>query len=297
VDEGERAPEVILGGSVVKLGYSTYGMRGLDVFEALPRLRSMGYEAMEICVREGGATAADVFDAAARRKLVECFRDLGFPPPPLMESVSVCAEGSQKDAMQERAAATFSMASDVNFGDTLAVVTTTVGIPEPSWDTGRQLIRDGFLELADLASEHDVVVAAEAHVGGVFDTAEKAVWLMEQTRHEHLKLNFDISHFAVQGYDLHRCVDLCVPYAVHTHVKDGYMVDDRVQFQLPGEGNLDLAEYVRAVTRAGLKVPVYVEVSRQLSELPDYDPWHAAEFCYRALDEARKAAGARSPEA
>ena len=41
------------GGSILKLGYGTYGMHGLDVFEAVPRLRDIGYEAVEICVRDG----------------------------------------------------------------------------------------------------------------------------------------------------------------------------------------------------------------------------------------------------
>ena len=95
------------------------------------------------------------------------------------------------------------LASDLNFGDGLLPVTTTLGSPEPPWETGRETIRDGFLQLADLAAEYNVVVAAEAHAGATFDTLEKAAWLMNQTRHEHLKLNFDISHFVAQGIDLH----------------------------------------------------------------------------------------------
>ena len=63
-------------------------------------------------------------------------------------------------------------------------MTTTVGDPNPDWDTGKHLVRDGFLELADLASRHNVIVAAEPHAGGDFNTPEKAVWLMENTRHD-----------------------------------------------------------------------------------------------------------------
>ena len=278
----------------MKLGYSTYAMKDLDVFEVLPRLRSIGYEAMEICARDGWQTAADRFDATQRRRLVDSLKQMDFPSPPLMDSLSVCAEGDERDAMLDRAHATFALARDLNFGDGPLPVTTTVGSPEPSWETGRETIRDGFLELADLAAEYNVVVAAEAHAGATFDTPDKAVWLMNQTRHEHLKLNFDISHFVAQGIDLHHSVALCVPHAVHTHIKDGYTVDGRVQFQLPGEGDMDLTEYMSAVQEAGLAVPVYVEVSRMLSELPGYDPWRAAEFCYQALDRARQAALSRA---
>ena len=277
----------------MKLGYSTYAMQTVDAFEALPRLQSIGYEAMEICVRDGWQTEVAAFDGPSRQRLVDLIRELGFPPPPLMDTINVCVQGDERESMLARAAGTFSMARDVNFGDGPLPVTTTLGSPPPAWESGRDLIRDSLVELADLAAHYDVIVAIEPHVGNPFDTPEKAVWLMEQTDHDHLKLNFDISHFVVQGIDLRHSVNLCVPYAVHTHIKDGYMTDGKVQFQMAGEGDLDLTEYMAAVQEAGLKPPVYVEVSRMQSELPDYDPWHAAEFCYQALDRARREAAAR----
>ena len=149
------------------------------------------------------------------------------------------------------------------------------------------------MRVADLAGEYNVIVAAEPHAGGEFDTPEKAVWLMQQTRHDYLKLNFDISHFVCQGIDLQRSVDLCVPYAVHTHVKDGYMENGNVRYQLPGDGEMDLTAYMKVVSDAGLKVPVYVEVSQQLSMLAGYDPWTTAERCFQALDRARREAESR----
>ena len=82
---------------------------------------------------------------------------------------------------------------------------------------------------------------------GNFNTPEKAVWLMENTRHDHLKLNFDISHFVAQGIDMQRSIDLCVPYAVHTHIKDGYTEDGSVHYLLPGDGEMDLVDYMVSV--------------------------------------------------
>jgi hypothetical protein len=52
---------------------------------------------------------------------------------------------------------------------------------------------------------------------------------------------------------------------------------------------MDLGQYMAAVNRGGLTVPVYVEVSRQISERPGYDPWSVAEYCYKVLDVARRA--------
>lgn len=278
---------------MLKLGYSNYGMKEFDVFQTLPRLRSIGYEANEICVRDGWQTAAHHFDKGARRRLVLEYQRLGFPPPPLMEALEVSATGPERAAMLERARESFTMARDLNFGDSPAVVTTTVGALKRPWNDILNDVLTAFIELADVASSFNVVVAIEAHAGSELNTPEKVVWLVERARHDHLKLNFDISHFVVQGIPVQRCVDLCLPHTVHTHVKDGRMVDGRVRYQLPGEGNMDLVHYLRAVTRAGLIPPVFVEVSRQISEAKGFDAWHAAEFCYRALDRARREADAQ----
>ncbi len=96
--------------SGVRLGYSNYGMRTVDVFAALPRLQSMGYGAIEICARDGWQTAADRFGASERRRLAALLRKTGFPPAPVMESLSVCAMGRDATAMLRRAEDTFALA-------------------------------------------------------------------------------------------------------------------------------------------------------------------------------------------
>ena len=62
----------------MKLYYSTYGMKQLDVFEALPRLKDMGYEGMEIAVSPSWPTEPVSMDAAARKKLADLFHTLGW---------------------------------------------------------------------------------------------------------------------------------------------------------------------------------------------------------------------------
>ena len=224
----------------MKLGYSNYGMKDVDIVEALPRIRSIGYEAIEICARDGWQTVAGNFGPPERKELSAKLQEVGFPTPPIMEALDVCAAGDARAAMLRRAEATFELANDLNLGDGPSIVTTTVGDPNPDWDTGKCRVRDGFMELADLAGRHNVIVAAEPHAGSNFNTPEKAAWLMENTRHDHLKLNFDISHFVAQGIDMGRSIDICVPYAVHTHIKDGYTSDGNVHYLLPGDGQMSL---------------------------------------------------------
>ena len=74
------------------------------------------------------------------------------------------------------------------------------------------------------------------------------------------------------------------------------MLNGQGQYQLPGEGNLDLIEYFRAVAGAELSVPIYVEVSRMLSELSDYDPWGTAQNCFKAVATARREALGKTGE-
>ena len=72
------------------------------------------------------------------------------------------------------------------------------------------------------------------------------------------------------------------------------MNDGAVTFLLPGEGSLDLNEYFKTLLDAGTEVPVGAEVSAMIWSRPDYDPWQAADFCYRALDDARRQAITKS---
>jgi len=274
----------------MKLGYSTYALQRLDIFDALPRIRSFGYDAIEIATGEDWPTAPRKLNAATRQDLSSHIADLGFPPPVLFASVPTCAPGDARQAVRNQLADVCRLARDLNPGPQPSVITTTVGGRRLDWDTDKQRMADDLLELADLAAGSDTILAVEPHVGGAFDTPEKAVWLMRQTDHKHLKLNFDHSHFTVLGMDLQHCVDQCLPFAAHIHIKDGTMTDGKVTFLLPGQGPLDLTAYMSALVRGGVTIPVTAEVSAMIWRRPDYDPWTAAASCYRALDQARQAA-------
>ena len=275
---------------MIPIGFSTYATQRVDVFEALPKIRAIGYDAVEIAVGDAWQTAPQKLDRNTRNRLADTLRDLGFPSPALFGPVSTCARGSDRQAMRTRFIQNCILAGDLNFSGGPAIVTTTVSGPLSDWEADREAVAADLRELGDLAVEHHVILAVEPHVGAIVDTPEKAVWLMDHTRHPNLKIHFDHSHFHVQGIDLKRAADLCLPHTVHIHVKDGYMKDGAVTFLLPGEGSLDLVAYFQALLDADAEVPVGAEVSAMIWNRPDYDPWRAAEFCYRALSSARQQA-------
>ena len=277
--------------SHVKLGAGTYAFRDVDVFEALPRLRQIGYEAIEILAGEGWPTAPARLNRDDRTRLSDAIREQGFDSPALMALLPLCEEGSGRQAVEAEFRAVCQLARDLSSSDDPSVLSSPIGSQSPPWDGGRARIADRLLALADIAQEHGVILAAEPHVGNPLDSPEKAVWLMEQTNHPALRLNFDMSHFHVQEMDLRHCIQACLPYAAHIHVKDGYIgADGEVVFQLPGEGSLDLGEYFRILAEHNSTIPVTAEVSAMIWGRPDYDPWAAAEQSFAALDAARRAA-------
>ncbi|MCY3764710.1 MAG: sugar phosphate isomerase/epimerase [Gemmatimonadetes bacterium] len=275
---------------MIPIGFSTYATQKVDVFDALPRIRAIGYDAIEIAIGDAWPTAPHKLNRNTRRRLAETLRDLGFPPPALFGPVSTCARDSDRQVMRAGFVRNCILAEDLNFGGNPAIITTTVSGPLTNWNTDREAVAADLMELADLAAEHHVILAVEPHVGAILDTPEKAAWLMENTGHSNLKIHFDHSHFHVQGIDLRHAADLCLPDTVHIHIKDGYMNDGTVTFLLPGEGSLDLNEYFKTLLDAGTEVPVGAEVSAMIWSRTGYDPWQAADFCYRALASAREQA-------
>ena len=267
----------------MRLAYSTYGLQQIDPAEAIDRVAAMGYQALELNVGDDWPTAPAKLGAAARQQLRERYLAAGFPSPVLMHLIGLCGEGEDAAAKAELLARTCRLARDLSVDDGRLVVTTTLGgLPGP-WESHRDRVAEAMQPYATVAADHGVTLAIEAHVGQSLDTPDKAAWLMEAVGRDSVRLNFDHSHFHVLGIDLEHAVRRCAPWAVHTHVKDGRMVDGQVQFLLPGDGTLDLEAYFRAVAAAGITVPITVEVSAQLWRRPDYDPWATAQRAYTAM--------------
>ena len=270
-----------------KFGYSTYALKMVDPFEAVKIISDAGYDALEICASEEWPSSPTIFSTDQQEQLVKLVQDLGFPSPIIFGNIDVCAPYYDRVAMYDLTKKKFEMAQRLHFDDSPILITTTPGHSAPPWNSGKNQIRDAFLNLADMAAVEDVVISIEAHAGTDFETPEKAVWMMEQTAHPNLKLDLDISHFVVEGSDMVHSVDLCAPYASMVHIKDGEKVDVQIKFCLPGAGSIDITGFFSALKSNGLEdMPVFAEVSVQQSREPDYKPRRVAEFCHEALDTA-----------
>ncbi len=274
------------------IGASTYALQRQDVFAALPRLRRIGYQAVEVMAGRGWPTAPPLLNAQDRRRLAGTIRDLGFDPPAVMALLPLAQAGGRPELRAEFLAVC-RLARGLRWTDGPAVVSSPLGAHDRPWAQDRERIAARLVELADAAHGLGVVLAVEPHVGNPLDSPEKAAWLMERTNHPALRLNLDVSHFHVQGMALAASLDRCLPYAAHLHVKDGRLDGrGRVVFQLPGEGSLDLCAYMRLLAQRRVDLPVIAEVSAMIWRRPDYDPWACAERAFAALHAARRQAAA-----
>ena len=275
----------------MQLAYSTYALQGIDPVTAVERVRQLGYEGLEINCGAAWPTALERFGSGDRARLQDAMRAAGFPPPVIMHLIDLCAADEDVDVKSALLEQTCRFARDLSWEERPAVVTTTLGSQAGSWDESKDAVAKRLRGYAELVVAENCILAAEPHVGQEMDTPEKARWLVDAVDHPHLRLNFDYSHFLVQGIELQHSLDLTAAYSVHTHIKDGRMVDGKVQFALPGDDQLDLVAYLRAVQAAGLDVPITVEVSAQIWGRADYDPWPVARHCFAKLAAARRAAG------
>lgn len=275
------------------LGYGTYGMKSVGAMECVRGLRAIGYESIELTVAEGWPTHPKELNAQTRRELRTVLQGEGFPAPAILALLKPCATGEDRKELISEFEEACRLASDLNFGNSPAVITSTVPSPGLEWVTDRDVIRTCLTELADIAARAGVIYAVEPHVGGAFDAPGKADWLVRTANHPNLKLNFDISHFSAQDMDTAECIRLCAPHAVHCHVKDATVVDGQVRFHLPGGGGFDYVDFFRRLQGVSFKPAVTVEVSAMVWKDENYDPWTAARRCWQVLDTARRKAGVK----
>lgn len=276
-------------GQAISIAYSTYALQSVDPFKAVARVSEIGYDGLEINCGPDWPTEPRRFDAEDRKKLVDAFRQVGFAPPPVMNLIGLCAHDENIALKEGVFAATCRLARDLCWLDQPSVVTTTLGPQVAPWELVREDIAERLWPYVNLAADHDVILAAEAHVGQEMDNPEKARWLVEQIDHPNLRLNFDCSHFLVKGIDLQHAFSLNAGYAVHAHIKDGRMIDGEVVFALPGDDQLDLRDYLKQVEQSGWDFPITIEVSGQIWQAENYGPWTTATHCFEKMDAARRA--------
>ena len=271
----------------MKIGYSTWGMPSLPIDIALEHLAALGFDGVELTVIPGFSTELDTLDSADRRRIRQLLNDHGLGLPAVAAHQPLLA--TEEDVHAEnwrRLIKSADLCSDLAGTDGVPVLNTTLGSNPNEWDSQREFILERVGSLVDYCSAREVVLAIEPHVVDGLNSPDRSIWLLEEIGSFYLKLNFDISHFEVQGMPTAEVVHLLAPRSAHTHVKDQQGLVPDYEFLIPGEGPFDFVQYLQLMKMAGYDGYITAEVSMQVQGRPDYDPLAAADLTYHTLDSA-----------
>lgn len=275
----------------MKIGCSTWGMPTLPIDAALDHLAGLGFDGVEPAIIHGYTTELDTLDASERRRIRRLFDQYHLGLPAIAGHASMLARDAPAHAENwRRLTGAVELCVDWAGEDGPPALDTTLGSSLGDW-AKPDFILERLGALVDYCAARQVTLAVEPHVGDGMGDPEKVVWLIEQINSPYCKLNFDISHFDIQGFSLEETVAALGPHAAHTHVKDQRGRVPDYEFLIPGEGPFDFVTYLKQMQKAGYTGYITAEVSVQVQRRPDYDPLAAADLAYRTLDRAFREAG------
>jgi len=276
----------------MKLGYSTWGMPKVPVDEALAHLAGLGFDGVELTVIPGYTTELSKLDAVERSRIRQLLQKHHLILPAIAAHSSLLSNDKETHAANmARLKGAVDLAVEWAQEDIIPAIDTTPGGRPEEWDAVRDLLVERTRELVEYAQARNVTIAMEPHVGAVIDTPEKVLQLLELVDSPYLKVNFDISHFNIQGLAIEETVAALAPHTVHTHVKDERGLVPDFEFLIPGEGNFDYVTYLKAMQAHGYDGFISVEVSVMVQRRPDYDALAAATLSYETLSRAFIEAG------
>jgi L-ribulose-5-phosphate 3-epimerase len=152
----------------------------------------------------------------------------------------------------------------------IPIVNTAIG-GHWSEDEDESAFMGNIDELANAADEAGVVVGLEIH-GDIMASGAKTLPLMEKIGRDSIRVNYDTANCEFYG-DVSAADDIpsIAPYLVHVHLKDkvgGARVWD---FPGPGEGHVDFAAVLEALSQGAYDGPLSVEIEFQGEPWPPLD--------------------------
>ncbi len=263
------------------LGFSLYGMKTLKTGDALLRLSSIGYDAVELCLNDGWDAAPKNLTPKRRKALRTLLEESDLKLTALMINLNL--NGDQKANLAK-------IKEAAEIGHALAPkappVIETVG-GGGKWDTVKKQFRDNLGLWAETARASKTVTCLKPHRGGAVNRPEDAVWLAKQINSPWLKLAYDYSHFAHRDISLEGSLKQMIPHTRFIHVKDTIIKDGRARFVIPGaSGQIDYHKLIGTAYQLGYRGDINAEISGQIWGQPGFDPIATAIACYRNLSPA-----------
>ena len=271
----------------MKLAYSTWGMPTVPADVSIPYLAQLGFDGIELTVIPGYTTDLSILTSRQRQQIQQLLHQHQLTLSAVSAHTSLMdPEPKLHLANMERLKMAVDLAVELQTGSSRPVVNTTPGGRPDQWSVDKQQLIDRLGELIDYATEFQVIIALEPHIGVMIETPQQICELIETVNSPYLRANFDISHFEILGLPMSETIPLMVPKTVHTHVKDQRGLHPNFEFLIPGEGDFDYVAYLQTMSEYGYQGFITVEVSMMVQRRTDYDPLLAATQSYYTLSQA-----------
>jgi sugar phosphate isomerase/epimerase len=241
---------------------STIVFAPFEIDEALEGLAAAGYTRCEIGAVKGWFEHIDpdtVSDAEIAR-IETKLKDLGLQPVSL---------SGHAQLQTDEGAARFGRAIDIAAALGMTVVNTYTG--DATTEAERESYFANVSDLCDRAARAGLKVGMETD-SNMLPTAEAGVAILDRIgRPDVLGFNYDpgnVVYYA--GADPLSDVRFALPRLVHVHLKDKIGGQGVFNFPPPGDGELDLATFIRRLDDAGYAGPISAEVEFDERGWPDY---------------------------
>ena len=241
--------------------YSFKGFPGWTLEKSFAFAKQLGYTGVEL-FEPRKALAIEVREMIGKHKL---------PVVSLMEDLRLT--GDEKLSL-DQLEQSLRLAKEIG----RPMVETIVGGKPPEWPQLKEQFEKRLKKWTDRAEKHKVVVAVKAHIGSALHTPKDAAELCKKMKSKYCRLNFDYSHFQLQGMQLAESLDAALPFAAMVHIKDSVGDAAKYRFVLPGAGSIDYTAYVRELAARKYSGPVVVEVSTHVLQEKTFDAEAAARF-------------------
>jgi inosose dehydratase len=311
----------------MRIAYNTWSMATVPYTTFIPALAEIGYGAIAISVipsytiaghQVANAAALERLTADDRRRIKAEFEERDLKLPSIIGNQSLVSEDpTARHRSIQRLIDAMDLCVELAIDGEVPTLNTGTGGKSGDLEdsTRRAMIVDGLGELSQCAAARGVLVCIEPHVNAPVDSIERAEWLVTTVGSPAVRLDFDVSHFEVQGIPMDQSIDRLMPLSGAAEVKDQrwrpVAPDDdwrvagngtgsatapdgselEFQFLLGGEGTFDLARYLQLVQRHGFTQPIAFEASVQCQARPGYDAVASARRTYQWMAAAWQQAG------
>ncbi len=255
-------------------------------------LSKTGYDAVQICLLPGWPTDPSALDKAAQRELGTQLRDSGLALASVMDSLPLSGLPAKRTYNLERIRLAAELAHAIAPA-AKPVLDTVLGLRPSGWESEKGRITDDLSQWAETAKQAGIVIGIKPHVEQAVNSAERALYLMNQLKSPQIRLIYDYSHMQLAGLTLADSLRQLLPYTASISVKDAAGTAEKHDFLLPGEGSTDYAQYFGLLKSLQYRGFVNVEVSALIHRRPAYDPTAAVQICYARLAQKMRRAGLR----